>query len=49
MALESASTENYTALRHALADAREPLVANLLLEGIKLPRSRRPKGPRPRA
>jgi cell division septum initiation protein DivIVA len=48
-ALESASSENNTTLRHALADAREPLVAYLQLEGVKLPKTRRPKGPRPKA
>ena len=47
-ALESAATENNTTLRHSLADAREPLVAYLQLEGIKLPKTRRPKGPRPK-
>ncbi len=47
-ALESAATESNTTLRHSLADAREPLVAYLQLEGIKLPKVRRPKGPRPK-
>jgi len=46
-ALESAAAEGNTPLRHTLADAREPLVAYLQLEGIKLPKTRRPKGPRP--
>jgi hypothetical protein len=46
-ALESAATEANTTLRHTLADAREPLVAYLQLEGIKLPKTRRPKGRRP--
>ena len=48
-ALESAATEGNNPLRHSLADAREPLVAYLQLEGIKLPKTRRPKGPRAKA
>jgi hypothetical protein len=47
-ALEHAAGEGNTTLRHALADAREPLAAYLQLEGVKLPKVRRPKGPRPK-
>ena len=45
----AAEEEEDTSLRHALADAREPLVAVLTERGIQLPKTRRPKGRRPGA
>ena len=46
--LAAAEQEGDTALRHALADAREPLAHFLGERGIQLERTRRPKGPRPK-
>lgn len=47
-AASTASSEGDTALRHVLADARAPLSAYLEGQGLRIPKSRRPKGPRPR-
>ena len=47
-AVEAATEEGDTALRHVLADARGPLESYLDQQGIQIPRTRRPKGPRPR-
>jgi len=46
--LTAAEQEGDTALRHALADAREPLSHLLGERGVKIERTRRPKGPRPK-
>jgi hypothetical protein len=47
-AVEAATQEEDTALRHVLADARAPLEGHLDQHGIRIPKTRRPKGPRPR-
>ncbi len=47
--LEAAAKENDSHLRHALADARKSLAAFLDNQGVKLPKARLPKGPRPKA
>ena len=47
--LESAATEGNSHLRHALADARRSLSGYLEKQGIKLPKAKLPKGPRPKA
>ncbi len=46
--LEAAASENNSHLRHALADARRSLAEYLESQGVKLPKARLPKGPRPR-
>ena len=46
--LEAAASEGNSHLRHALADARRSLSAYLEKQGIKLPKARLPKGPRPK-
>ena len=46
--LEEAAKENNGHLRHALADARRSLGGYLEGQGIKLPKARLPKGPRPK-
>lgn len=43
-----AEEEEDTALRHVLADAREPLETYLAEQGMRLSKTRRPKGPRPK-
>jgi hypothetical protein len=48
-AVEAATEEEDTALRHVLADARGPLEGYLDQNGIRIPRTRRPKGPRPKS
>lgn len=48
-ALDLAAEEDNTALRHVLADARAPLRAFFDEQGLKLPKARLPRGPRPRA
>jgi molecular chaperone GrpE (heat shock protein) len=47
-ALELAADEEDSALRHALADARAPLKALFEEKGVKLPKARLPRGPRPK-
>ncbi len=47
-ALHAAAGENNTHLRHALADARRSLAGYLEKQGLKLPKARLPKGPRPK-
>ena len=47
-ALDAAAEESNTPLRHALADARRSLGEYLEGQGMKLPKARLPKGPRPR-
>ena len=47
-ALNAAAEEDATPLRHALADSRKPIADYLTTEGIRLPRARLPKGPRPK-
>ncbi len=46
--LALAEVEGDTAMRHALADARMPVANMLAQRGINLPKTRRPKGPRPK-
>jgi hypothetical protein len=46
--MDAAQEEDNNALRHVFADAREPLASFLTEQGMKLPKSRRPKGPRPK-
>lgn len=46
-ALEEASQEKNTSLRHALADAHKPLAAFLESQGVKTPKARMPRGRRP--
>lgn len=47
-ALDAAAEEGNSHLRHALADARRSLGEYLEKQGMKLPKARLPKGPRPR-
>jgi len=47
-ALDLAAQEENSRLRHALADARNPLKAFFEEQGVKLPKARVPRGPRPR-
>ncbi len=47
-ALELAAEEEDSGLRHALADARAPLKAVFEEKGVKLPKARLPRGPRPK-
>lgn len=47
--LEAAASESNSHLRHALADARRSLSGYLEKQGIKLPKARLPKGPRPKS
>ena len=47
-ALELAADEEQSGLRHALADARAPLKALFDQQGVKLPKARLPRGPRPK-
>ncbi|MFT5287026.1 MAG: hypothetical protein ACI8TQ_003201 [Planctomycetota bacterium] len=46
--LDAAASESNSHLRHALADARRSLSGYLEKQGIKLPKARLPKGPRPK-
>ena len=46
-AVAAAEEENDTVLRHALADARDPIASELTERDIKLSKTRRPKGRRP--
>lgn len=48
-ALDAAAKESNSHLRHALADARRNLSSYLEKQGVKLPKARLPKGPRPKA
>lgn len=47
-AAASAEAQGESALRHALADARQPLVEYLAGEGIQVGATRRPRGRRPK-
>jgi len=46
--LDAAAGESNSHLRHALADARRSLAGYLEKQGVKLPKARLPKGPRPK-
>ena len=46
--LDAAAGESNSHLRHALADARRSLASYLEKQGVKLPKARLPKGPRPK-
>jgi hypothetical protein len=46
--LDEAARENNGHLRHALADARRSIAGYLDKQGVKLPKARLPKGPRPK-
>jgi len=48
-ALDQAADEDNSHLRHALADARNPLRAWAEEQNIRLPKARLPRGPRPRS
>ena len=48
-ASDGAKEEGETALAHALADAREPLAKYFEEQGVELPKTRRPRGRRPKA
>jgi hypothetical protein len=43
-----ATEEGETELRHVLAEARDALAPYLEKKGVRLPRARRPRGPRPK-
>lgn len=47
-ALAAAADESNTAMRHALATGRKELGTYLEEHGLRLPKARLPKGPRPR-
>lgn len=47
-ALDTAAEEGPGRLRHALADARKPLVEYFAAEGVKLPKARIPRGRKPK-
>lgn len=47
-AIAAAEEEDDTALRHALADAREPIAKLMAERGVQLSKTRRPKGRRPK-
>jgi len=47
-ALEVAANHGETGLRHALADARKPLVEFLQRAGLRTPRANLPRGRRPK-
>jgi hypothetical protein len=47
--LDAAASEGNSHLRHALADARRSLATYLEKKGVKLPKARLPKGPRPKS
>lgn len=47
-ALDLAAEEQNSHLRHALADARRPLVSFFENQGLKLPKARTPRGRRPK-
>lgn len=47
-ALDAAAEENNSVLRHALADARRSIGGYLEAQGVRLPKARLPKGPRPK-
>ncbi len=47
-ALNIAADEGETNLRHALAEARRALGEYLEKKGVRLPKARLPKGPRPK-
>ena len=46
-AMEEAKEEGNTPIRRALAEARKPLEAYLTEQGVKLPKSRGPRGRKP--
>ncbi len=46
--LDIAADEGETGLRHALAESRRALGEYLEKKGVRLPKARLPKGPRPR-
>lgn len=46
--LDEAASEQNSPLRHAFADARKSLAAFLEKQGVRLPKARLPKGPRPK-
>ena len=48
-ALEEASQEKNTSLRHALADAHKPLAVFLESQGVRTPKPRMPRGRRPQS
>ncbi len=48
-ALQEASKEKNTSLRHALADAHKPLAVFLESQGVKTPKARMPRGRRPQS
>ena len=47
-ALDLAAEEENSRLRHALADARKPLIECLEKEGLKIPKANLPRGRRPK-
>ncbi len=47
-ALSIAADEGESGLRHALADARKVLAQYLEEKGMRLPKARMPRGPRPK-
>ena len=47
-AMDAAESEGDTALRHVLSDGRDPLARYLQEKGLRVRKSRRPKGPRPK-
>lgn len=47
-AMAAAEGEGESSLRHILSDGREPLVSFLEAKGLRVRKSRRPKGPRPK-
>ena len=48
-AMDAAEVEGETALRHVLSDGRDPLANYLQEKGVRVRKSRRPKGPRPKS
>jgi hypothetical protein len=48
-AMDAAESEGDTALRHVLSDGREPIANYLQEKGVRVRKSRRPKGPRPKS
>lgn len=47
-AMDEAASEKNGALRHALADAFEPLAVYLRSQGLQSPKTRKPRGRRPK-
>ena len=47
-ALEISAEHSSTTMRHALSDARKPLVAELERHGFKVPKAKLPRGRRPK-